>query len=180
VALAQITTKRWFFDRDLVTSRMSRTTRVTFIRIGGNVRTIARRSMRKRKAPSPVGEPPSSHEGSLRNRLFFLWDPQTESVVIGPERFNHIYFGGDRKPIRGAVPGILEDGGQIQRLETQWPNGTWSRADFRSPRRWQGRPRRFVTITIGARPYMRPALDKSKGRYAHIWADAWSSGRVTE
>lgn len=170
--------KQWFFDSDLVTSRMSRTTLISFRKIGGNVRLIARRSLRKRKKASAPGEPPSSHEGSLRERIFFIWDPQTQSVTIGPERFNHIYFDGDGKPLNGAVPGVLEEGGEIQRLEFQRSDGSWTRADFRSRRRWAGRPRRFVNLSIAARPFMVPALETSKGRYADLWAEVWSSGRA--
>lgn len=170
--------KEWFFDVTYVDDTVAATNRVGLRRIGGNVRLTARRSIRKRKKASLPGEPPSSHIGDLKERLFFIWDPESESVVVGPEAFNHIYFNGDKRPVQGAVPGILEEGGEIYRLERQWPNGAWTRADLRSRRRLAGRPTRLVKITIEARPYMWPAVETSKSRYAHLWADVWPAPRA--
>lgn len=55
-------------------------------RQGALVRTIARRSIRSRKAVSQPGTPPTNREGQLKKFLFYSWDPTTQSVVIGPEQ----------------------------------------------------------------------------------------------
>ncbi len=56
-------------------------------------------------APSQPGQPPRSVTGLLRNFLFYVYDPETQSVVIGPARLN----GGD-----GTAPSLLEFGGSAR------------------------------------------------------------------
>jgi hypothetical protein len=70
-------------------------------RQGALIRKIAQRSIRKRKAVSEPGKPPTNREGTLKRFIFFSWDEQTRSVFIGPERLD--------KP--GSVPSLLEHGG---------------------------------------------------------------------
>ena len=52
------------------------------------VRTTARHSIHKRKRTIAPGEPPSSHTGLLRRFIFFGYDRERRSVVIGPARLN--------------------------------------------------------------------------------------------
>lgn len=61
-----------------------------------------RKQPRRPLAASKPGEPPRVlYKGSLlRSRLFFSYDPETDSVVIGPEGFR-----------RSRVPAVLEFGG---------------------------------------------------------------------
>jgi len=51
--------------------------------------------------PSEPGEPPRSVTGLLKDFLFFAYDPQRRSVVVGPAKLN----GGS------GAPQILEEGG---------------------------------------------------------------------
>ena len=95
-------TKSMFFDRKAVTSAVDRATRKVLSAFGAFVRTAAKHSIRKRKAVSQPGQPPSSHVGHLRRLIFFGYDPARKSVVIGPT------------PFRSEVeaPPLLEYGGR--------------------------------------------------------------------
>ena len=103
--------KSWFFDRLKVQRAVGDATRRVLSKFGAFVRTAARHSIRKRKAVSQPGNPPSSHTGLLRNRIYFAYDPARQSVVIGPTPINQVTFDRDIKPVSGIVPEILEYGG---------------------------------------------------------------------
>jgi hypothetical protein len=97
--------KRLFFDRAAVTSAADRGTRKVLSKFGAFVRQTAKTSIRKRKAVSEPGQPPSSHTGLLKRNIFFVFSPQTRSVVIGPILLNK---GTD-------APRLLEHGGTVVR-----------------------------------------------------------------
>lgn len=108
----------FFFDRQKILDMVEAKTAKALTRIGALVRKIAQRSMRKRKKVSAPGEPPSSHEGGLRRNIYFAYDPDTTTVVIGPTPYNmksYVFEGGGkgRNFIKGAVPSILERGGMV-------------------------------------------------------------------
>jgi hypothetical protein len=65
------------------------------------VRQTARTSIRKRHSISPPGRPPSSHTGLLKRNIFFVFSPETRSVVIGPILLN----------THTDAPRLLEHGG---------------------------------------------------------------------
>jgi hypothetical protein len=90
-----------FFDRQVVTSAADRAERRVLSRFGAFVRRGARSSIRKRKRPSEPGMPPSSHTGRLKRNIFFLYERQRGSVVIGP-----VLLSGSTD-----APRILEHGG---------------------------------------------------------------------
>ena len=98
-------TKQMFFDRKAVTSAVDRGTRRVLSKFGAYVRTTARHSIRKRKAVSEPGSPPSSHVGLLRKLIYFGYDGSRKSVVIGPT------------PLHGTAeaPPLLEYGGKARR-----------------------------------------------------------------
>ena len=105
----------YFFDRPAVYKAMSKANKKALSKAGAFVRTRAKRSIRKRKKISKPNSPPSSHSGELRRLIFFSYDFNTDSVVIGPLLF---------KGKKGAqtVPNILEKGGT---------------------KRYKGKPRRY-------------------------------------
>ncbi len=131
-----------FFDRDKVRKKTDGATRRVFSRFGAFVRTAARHSIRKRKAASKPGQPPSSHTGLLRRLIFFGYDRNRRSVVIGPERLNQKI---------GDAPAALEYGGHSTVVE-----------GLRSRRR-----KRRVKIT--ARPYMGPAFEREIPKLPAMW-----------
>jgi hypothetical protein len=141
--MIRMVTKQMFFDRKAVTSRLDRATRKVLSRFGAFVRTGARHSIRKRKAISEPGEPPSSHTGLLRKFIFFGYDRDRRSVVIGPQRLNQKV---------GDAPHALEYGGTSTVVE-----GLRSR---RKKRR----------IRIAARPFMGPAFERENPKLPAMWA----------
>ena len=80
--------KSMFFDRKAVMSAVDTTTCKVLSRFGAFVRTTARHSIKKRKASAPPGSPPSSHTGLLKKFIFFGYDKDARSVVIGPAKLN--------------------------------------------------------------------------------------------
>ena len=153
-------------------------------RQAGLLRKTAAFSIKSRKKPSTPGQPPHSHAGTLRRLLWYDYDPSGDgAAVVGPAKSNQVFFGVDGKPVRGTVPNVLEFGGEIRILEVQTsgPPGTsapwhWRRADLRSKRRLAGKPKRLRKVKIAARPYMEPALDKSKRLLPGFWAGAVRDG----
>jgi hypothetical protein len=97
--------KSMFFDTAKVRRAVSDGTRKVLSKFGAFVRTAARHSIRKRKAVSQPGQPPSSHAGLLRKLIYFGYDQTRKSVVIGPT------------PLRGTAeaPPLLEYGGRARR-----------------------------------------------------------------
>jgi hypothetical protein len=116
-------TKNFFFDRAAVRSMMDAKTAKALSRAGAFIRQRARTSIRSRKKISEPGQPPSSHVGELKRRIWFAYEPATQSVVIGPMRFK-----------QGEAPGLLEFGGQATR---QRRNGEKYVATYR-PRPYMG------------------------------------------
>jgi hypothetical protein len=96
--------KAAFFDTDAVMRAVKAAERKVLSKMGAFIRTRARSSIRKRKATSAPGQPPSSHEGSLKRLIFFAYDAQRNSVVIGPVQFK-----------QGTAPKLLEFGGETTR-----------------------------------------------------------------
>ena len=101
--------KSLFFDRQAVMNSVNRAERRVLSKFGAFVRKGARSSIRRRKAISEPGKPPSSHTGLLRQFIFFVYEPNRASVVIGPVELN-----------RGTeAPRLLEHGGSVVRRERQ-------------------------------------------------------------
>ena len=154
--------KRLFLDREAVIKRTDRAKRRAMSRVGGFMRTTARRSMRKRKKPSPPGRPPSSHQGDLRRHLYFAYEPERETVVVGPVGFS-----------RSDTPAVLERGGSVRVRNRLVPVGRGvtrgAGGRFQSNRRMV----RFSgSLRIKARPYMGPANEKTSGRLPGEFAKA--------
>jgi hypothetical protein len=97
--------KKSFFDADAVKKKLDAGIRRVLSKAGAFVRTRARSSIRKRKKVSDPGQPPSSHEGSLKRLIFFAYDAGAQSVVTGPVRFG-----------KGTAPQLLEFGGDALRV----------------------------------------------------------------
>jgi len=131
--------KKLFFDRQAVISKVDAATRRVLSKFGAFVRRSAKSSIRKRKKAAPPGQPPSSHTGLLKKFIFFGYDADRRSVVIGPTRLN--------QKGRGEAPPLLEYGGKT----------TLKRG---------GKKRR---VTYQARPYMGPAFEKEKPQLPAMW-----------
>lgn len=94
--------KSLFFDRQKVLSQVSRAERRVLSRFGAYVRQDARQRIRRRKRPSQPYESPTNQTGLLKRHIYFVFDPDRRSVVIGPVLLN-----------RGtSAPATLEYGGE--------------------------------------------------------------------
>jgi len=133
-----------FFDTDRVKRAADTATRTVLSKAGAFIRTAAKSSIRKRKAISAPGQPPSSHTGLLKRFIFFGYDANRKTVVVGPMRLNQKI---------GAAPEALEHGGQSTVV---------------SGLRGKRRKRR---IRIAARPYMGPAMVKVIPKFPGLWAN---------
>ena len=114
-------------------------------KFGAFVRRGAKSSIRKRKAPSVPGKPPSSHTGLLKRLIFFGYQREKRSVVIGPARLNQKI---------GDAPEALEYGGTSTVVE-----------GLRGSRRKR-------RVQIKARPYMGPAFKKEQPKLPAMWRDS--------
>jgi hypothetical protein len=94
--------KSLFFDRQKVLSQVSRAERKVLSKFGAYVRQDARQRIRRRKRPSQPFESPTNQTGLLKRHIYFVFDPDRRSVVIGPIWLN-----------RGSgAPATLEYGGE--------------------------------------------------------------------
>jgi hypothetical protein len=136
--------KGLFFDSKKVIGATTRAERRVLSRFGAYVRRTARSSIRKRKRVSAPGRPPSSHTGLLKRFIFFAYDPDRKSVVIGPTRLNQK---------AGDAPRALEYGGRSRVTAGR-------------------RRRRRRTVMIAARPFMGPAFEREKPKLPAMWRDS--------
>ncbi len=144
--------RNMFFDRPGVQRAVDKGKRKALAKAGAFVRQMAKQSIRKRKGPSQPGRPPHSHEGSLKRHIYFGYDTQRDSVVIGPARLTK----------SGDAPHILEFGGRSVAKRNMVVTVV------KPGRRQRGRPvrgkRRFIKkgtrLVHLPRPYMGPALQK--------------------
>ena len=143
--MIRMVTKQMCFDRKAVMGAVDRATRKVLSKFGAFVRTDARHSIRKRKAISEPGNPPSSHVGLLRKLIYFGYDRGRRSVVIGPQRLNQKV---------GDAPHALEHG------------GTSTVIDGLRGRRKKRR------VRIAARPFMGPAFEREKPKLPAMWASS--------
>lgn len=134
--------KEGFFDRKKVQNAADKATRRNLSRMGAFVRTRAKTSMRKGRGVSEPGEPPRAHVGLIRKFVLFAYEAARKAVVIGPARLSGVI---------GNAPEALEHGGT-------------SEVHVRG-----GKTRR---VTIRARPFMRPALEKELSQVPKLWRDS--------
>lgn len=161
---------------------------------GGLLRRVAGRSIRPRKKASAGGRPPNSHAGTLRHGIFFQVERDIANVVIGAGFVRrHMATArktGDGKPIGNTIPGVLEDGGDVQIVEYQryfTPRGRHLVKNYwhRDPDEWirLGRKKKFHKntarlkirnirrrrIRITKRPFMTPAQEVANKSINKIW-----------
>ena len=134
--------KGMFFDRVLIKNKADAATKKRLSKFGAYVRQTSRQSIRRRKVSSRPGQPPSSHTGLLKDFIYFGYDENRQSVVIGPVVLARKASG---------IPEVLEYGGNVT---IQWGSA------------------RGQTVSIEARPFMGPAFDKEVDRASSLWANS--------
>lgn len=118
-------------------------------KIGGKQGPRPRRPLKS----SEPGEPPRSITGLLRKFIYFAYDPNTRSVVIGPAKLDK----------STGAPATLEYG------------GTATITKFRTVTGADGKTvvtRRKERIVIEPRPFMAPAYESAKKDLATKWRDS--------
>jgi len=150
--------KRSFFDTAEVMERVDKMRRKALARQGAFVRRRAKSSLKYRAGRSDPGSPPNVHRGPrftrqkkdrktgatkqlpaspLRELVYFAFDADADSVVVGPEVFRNALA-------PGVAPKALEHGG---------PSVVRTR---RGPR----------SMMVRARPFMRPAEEAERPKFA--------------
>ncbi len=146
--------KGLFFDAPKVMRSVDRATRQVLSKFGSFVRRTAKSSIRKRKKASAPGSPPSSHTGLLKRFIYFAYEPEKQSVIIGPAKLN------------------AKEAGTPERLERSGGPTTIVNRVFR---RRDGRNRivkKTRTIQIAPRPFMGPAMNKELPKLSAMWRDS--------
>jgi hypothetical protein len=174
--------KKFFLDKPAVANAVDAGTRRALSKFGAFVRTRSRSSIRKRKKASKPGQPPSSHVGTLKKLIFFTYDQQKKSVVIGPTKFAGSKFIG----AKSGVPETLEYSGEVTiREAVKGATKARSKAQAKAyrrllkERRLIAEPRQYTarTITVQQRPYMRPAFMAELPRAPQQFKDCIRSSR---
>lgn len=104
--------KGLFFDKNAVLTPTEKAKRKALSKFGAYVRSGSRRSIRKvgkSGAPAKPGQPPKSRTGLLKRFIFFVYDKQNDSVIIGPAALN-----GTKEQNRLATE-VMEIGGSVTR-----------------------------------------------------------------
>jgi hypothetical protein len=159
--------KDFFFDRQSVIDRMTKANRRALSKVGAFIRRRARSSLRRRKKRSQPGSPPSIHSrdsvATLKN-ILFAYEPQSESIVIGPIKLNQRVILG---PELGSstVPQVHEFGATVKIREAKvgrkWLSG---RRRIRP-----GQPVRVRSAKYSPRPFMGPAMEAEKDNIPDAW-----------
>jgi hypothetical protein len=156
--------KGLFFDSPKVIAATDAAERKVLSRFGSFVRRTARSSLRKRKKPSEPGQPPSSHAGLVKQFLFFVWDPATRKVVIGPAQLN--------KPDPRVLE-LLEKGGMAARrfrvIREEKGKGKRKRQVVKVVTSKTAQP---VNVRYQPRPFMAPALEKELPKLPEMFKDS--------
>jgi hypothetical protein len=152
--------KNFFFDRPAVMKRTTDGARKVLSGFGSYVRQIARNSLKYGSKPAPPGKPPTVYRHALFRRknkkkagnaqpssplkelIFFGWDDNRRSIVIGPMAF---------PSTNGKATDVLEHGGDE---EITLPDG------------------RKVHAHYEARPFMGPAAEKAMPKLPSMWANS--------
>lgn len=150
--------KSLFFDRAVVLRAAERAKARGLSKFGAYVRRNAKDLLKYRAQPSAAGSPPSVHRTMTRTKTNRAGVAKTQRVsplreflffAYDPAR-KSVVIGPAKLDRPGDAPAALEYGG-TSRVE---------------------RDGKTVTITVRARPYMRPAFEKAARDLPAIWRDS--------
>lgn len=167
--------REFFFDQPKIMAAVQKAKKRSLSAQGAFIRKSARSSIRKSKKSAVPGQPPKSHKGTLR-LIFFVWDPNTESVVVGPVKVTS-------KEGR-IVPKLLEEGGEARRRVSvivpdamKRPTTEAQRAAFKRKVKDgsivpKGREKKYELVHYHEFPYMAPAAVKGMADFAEKFKDS--------
>mgnify|MGYP007071589553 FL=1 len=165
------TAQQFFFDRAAVQKATANMNKRSLSSIGAGIRTVDRRSQRpagKKGKVSRPGEPPRVRMGQLKKFTYFVYSPETESVVVGP-----VLLGGKQKTGQ-TVPNLIEEGGNTRQELKELSGGLVVPARSRLARESQGR----IIVQRGKyepRRHTRPAFDAEKPKFADKFKGQFNS-----
>lgn len=180
--------KGFFFDRAAVTSAVDGAKAKSLSQAGAFIRATAMgliRSPGKKGNASKPGSPPKNRTGLLRDKIMFVYNPASKSVVVGPVKLSNSNLSledGDSVPESGQpVPKLLEHGGSYKtkeiRVVTQKNRGKktkyatgWVRHRQRIAAAFPDAQTRVKSTTIAKRPFMVPALAKNTDKISKALA----------
>lgn len=182
MSLIRVTAKHISSNRRVL-GDLARGRRRALYRVGGLIKQIARRSIRKKRQgkfgkPSRPGAPPKSVTHGLRNSLEFKVMDDDSAVIIGPIRkstpnnvANLHEEGGDVVGVAGRVP-IHR---RAVRKDVKWAEGE-------EPYPSKRYPDHMMVLMPSRRRYperkfMGPAATKAQDKYPSIFKDLFRSGR---
>ena len=142
--------QKMFFPSKAIPRRVDAASRKVLSKFGAFVRRTARSSIRKRKGASKPGRPPSSHTGLLKKFIWFGYEPNRKSVVIGPAKLTSK---------NTDAPETLEYGGTTTLMETKWTGR-------------KRKKRQKQRVRIAARPFMGPAMEKETPKLSSMWRES--------
>lgn len=93
---------KFYFDKKAVIDAVGKAEAGVMGRKGALVRTIMKRSMKKKKGHAPEGQPPYRHRGDLA-KIEFAFDPKRHSIVVGPLKLGN-----------SNAPETLDKGGMVK------------------------------------------------------------------
>jgi hypothetical protein len=152
----KMTVKNLFFDRATVVREVGKLNAKALSKAGAFVQRRARSSMKRRKAISPPGKPPSAHSKdpvATLKKILFAYEPSRMSVVVGPVLLNGQ---------GGSVPALHEFGGSRLIHVTRHHRGQ--------------KVQLAKQATYPPRPFMAPALAAEAPKFPMLWAS--SAARV--
>ena len=172
-----IKSKHYFFDKEIIKRKLTKAERKALSRHGASIRKEAKSSMKTKPIGqhSPPGQPPFRHNvtGALLWRhLYFLYNPQSSSVIVGPEKLSghkgdapHTQEYGNytiTRPI-GLNRKVLK---RVQRMGRLGKKKFWKEY-------WESAKDAGRNVFTEARPYMRPALAKEMhtARLSEVWSN---------
>lgn len=171
-----------FFDERAVQNALDKGTRRALSKFGAFVRARAKSSIRKRKSVSKPGSPPSSHTGKLKKHIYFGYDVQRKSVVIGALPFSSsraqelLEHGGASRPNYGRRPRTFYPGAfGPMRSSDVFDRKRWTRLHTAAQAVRATKIYNEVVLTNSVvyrpRPYMNPAFQKELGNLKTSFQD---------
>ena len=156
-----------FVETERISKAKNRSIDGSIIRQLAYLRGTARKSLRRRKKPSPPGKPPSVHSTdpvATLKAILFVYDKNDMSGIVGPRKTNSSYA---RRTLTRPLPSVMETGGTLtieEKLVELGPAHGYKKYWYRTDRRRRSYKRkqdilRIRRVKIAARPFMGPALD---------------------
>lgn len=140
-----------FFTSSAVTKKVKPAARKVLSKFGSYVRQTARQSIKNKKR-SVASQPPANRTGKLKRFIYFGYDTNKNSVIIGPAKLTNT--------VSDTALISLEEGGSTDILTHSFDKARGKHSVQRS------------RVFVAARPFMKPAFDKELPKVPSMWKDS--------